>query len=168
VPFGELLAAGTAVGLTEECILAGRDDAMSTCLRNHSAPWQVCQRWSSRPTFKRVPSAYSTAHTDGTRPQILLDRRRCIKAGADSADRSRFAEQALQPTIKETIMAITPNKDQVKGELKDLGGKIQEEAGKLVGSEEQQRSGLKKQTEGKLQKAVGDVKEVVTDAVSKA
>jgi uncharacterized protein YjbJ (UPF0337 family) len=65
-------------------------------------------------------------------------------------------------------MAITANKDQVKGELKDLGGKIQEEAGKLVGSEEQQRSGLKKQTEGKLQKAVGDVKEVVTDAVSKA
>jgi len=65
-------------------------------------------------------------------------------------------------------MAITPNKDQVKRELKDLGGKIQEEAGKLVGSEEQQRSGLKKQTEGKLQKAVGDVKEVVTDAVSKA
>jgi uncharacterized protein YjbJ (UPF0337 family) len=113
-------------------------------------------------------SAYSTAHTDGTRLQILLGRRRCIKAGADSADRSRFAEQALQPTIKETIMAITPNKDQVKGELKDLGGKIQEEAGKLVGSEEQQRSGLKKQTEGKLQKAVGDVKEVVTDAVSKA
>ena len=42
-------------------------------------------------------------------------------------------------------MAITPNKDQVKGELKDLGGKIQEEAGKLVGSEEQQRSGLKKE-----------------------
>jgi uncharacterized protein YjbJ (UPF0337 family) len=109
-----------------------------------------------------------TAHTDGTRLQILLGRRRCIEAGADSADRSRLAGQALQPTIKETILAITPNKDQVKGELKDLGGKIQEEAGKLVGSEEQQRSGLTKQTEGKLQKAVGDVKEVVTDAVSKA
>ena len=39
-------------------------------------------------------------------------------------------------------MAITPNKDQVKGELKDLGGKIQEEAGKLVGSKEQQAKGL--------------------------
>ena len=65
-------------------------------------------------------------------------------------------------------MAITPNKDQVKGELKDLGGKIQEEAGKLVGSKEQQRQGLKKQTEGKLQKAVGDVKEMVTDAIKKA
>jgi uncharacterized protein YjbJ (UPF0337 family) len=38
-------------------------------------------------------------------------------------------------------MAITPNKDQVKGELKDLGGKIQEEAGKLVGSKEQQAKG---------------------------
>ena len=65
-------------------------------------------------------------------------------------------------------MAITPNKDQVKGELKDLGGKIQEEAGKLMGNKEQQRKGLRKQTEGKLQKAVGDVKEVVTDAITKA
>ena len=55
-------------------------------------------------------------------------------------------------------MAITPNKDQVKGELKDLGGKIQEEAGKLVGSKEQQAKGLKKQAEGKLQKTVGNVR----------
>ena len=61
-------------------------------------------------------------------------------------------------------MAITPNKDQVKGELKDLGGKIQEEAGKLVGSKEQQAKGLKKQAEGKLQKTVGNLKEAVTDA----
>lgn len=48
-------------------------------------------------------------------------------------------------------MAFTPNKDQVKGELKDLGGKIQEEAGKLVGSKEQEVKGLKRQAEGKLQ-----------------
>jgi uncharacterized protein YjbJ (UPF0337 family) len=94
--------------------------------------------------------------------------RRLIKAGAESADRFRSAEQVLQPTVKEMVMAITPNKDQVKGELKDLGGKIQEEAGKLMGNKEQQRKGLRKQTEGKLQKAVGDVKEVVTDAITKA
>ena len=66
------------------------------------------------------------------------------------------------------ILAITPNKDQVKGELKDIGGKVQEEAGKLVGSKEQQAKGLQKQTEGKLQKGVGDLKEAVTDAVTKA
>ena len=69
---------------------------------------------------------------------------------------------------KELIMAITPTKDQVKGELKDLGGKIQEEAGKLVGSKKQQAEGLQKQAEGKLQKGVGDLKETVADAVKKA
>jgi uncharacterized protein YjbJ (UPF0337 family) len=65
-------------------------------------------------------------------------------------------------------MAIIPNQDQVKGELKNLGGKIQEEAGKLVGNKEQQAKGLQRQVEGKLQKGVGDVKEAVTDAVEKA
>ena len=87
---------------------------------------------------------------------------------AECANRSRFADQMSQPTDKEMIMAITPNKDQVKGELKDIGGKIQEEAGKLVGSKEQQAKGLQKQAEGKLQKGVGDLKEAVTDAVKKA
>jgi uncharacterized protein YjbJ (UPF0337 family) len=97
---------------------------------------------------------------------VWLARRDVVRA--ESANRSRFAEQMFQPTVKEMIMAITPNKDQVKGELKDLGGKIQEEAGKLVGSKEQQAKGLKKQAEGKLQKGVGDLKEAVTDAVKKA
>ena len=86
----------------------------------------------------------------------------------ESANRCRFAEQTFQPTVKEVIMAITPNKDQVKGELKDLGGKIQEEAGKLVGNKEQQAKGIKKQAEGKLQKTVGNLKEAVTDAITKA
>ena len=53
------------------------------------------------------------------------------------------------------------NKDQVKGEVKDLAGKIQEEAGKLTGSKEQQAKGLEKQIEGKIQKGVGDLKETV-------
>ena len=55
------------------------------------------------------------------------------------------------------------NKDQVKGTAKDIGGKIQEETGKLVGSAEQQAKGLNKQVEGKLQKGLGDVKEVIKD-----
>jgi uncharacterized protein YjbJ (UPF0337 family) len=55
------------------------------------------------------------------------------------------------------------NKDQVKGNAKDIGGKIQEEVGKVVGSNKQQAEGLAKQAEGKVQAKTGDVKEVVKD-----
>lgn len=58
------------------------------------------------------------------------------------------------------------NKDQVNGAMKDLGGKIQEEAGKLVGSKEQQAKGLVNQVEGKTQEKVGDAKEVIKDALN--
>ena len=51
------------------------------------------------------------------------------------------------------------NKDQVKGATKDLAGKVQEKAGKLVGSKEQQIKGLSKQISGKVQQGVGDVKQ---------
>jgi len=60
------------------------------------------------------------------------------------------------------------NKDQVKGAVKDVGGKAQEEVGKLTGSEEQQVKGLKNQVEGKVQKGVGDVKEAFHDANEKS
>ena len=55
------------------------------------------------------------------------------------------------------------NKDQVKGKAKDIGGKIQEEVGKVVGSNKQQAEGLSNQAEGKLQEKVGDAKEVIKD-----
>ena len=56
------------------------------------------------------------------------------------------------------------NKDQVKGKAKEIGGKVQEEAGELVGSSKQQAKGLAKQMEGKLQKKQGDLREVIDDA----
>jgi uncharacterized protein YjbJ (UPF0337 family) len=56
------------------------------------------------------------------------------------------------------------NKDQVKGSIKDVAGKVQEKAGELTGSTDQQIKGIAKQVEGKTQKAVGDVKEVLKDA----
>lgn len=56
------------------------------------------------------------------------------------------------------------NKDQVKGVAKDVAGKVQEQAGKLVGSKEQQIKGLAKQISGKAQKGVGDLKQVVEDS----
>ena len=51
------------------------------------------------------------------------------------------------------------NKNQVKGSAKDAAGKIQEGAGKLVGSKEQQAKGLGRQISGKAEKAYGDAKE---------
>ena len=56
------------------------------------------------------------------------------------------------------------NKDQVKGEAKDIAGKIQEKVGKVVGSTEQQVKGAGKQISGKVQKEVGDAKESVKDS----
>lgn len=56
------------------------------------------------------------------------------------------------------------NKDQVKGAVKDVAGKVQRKAGDLVDSPSQQAKGLAKQGEGKAQKAYGDVKEGVRDA----
>ena len=56
------------------------------------------------------------------------------------------------------------NKDQVKGAAKDIGGKVQEEVGKLVGDKQQQSKGLKNQIAGKLQSAVGDAKQSVVAA----
>jgi uncharacterized protein YjbJ (UPF0337 family) len=56
------------------------------------------------------------------------------------------------------------NKDQVKGTAKDVAGKIQEKAGKIVGSPEQQVKGLGKQIAGKTQKNIGDVEESIKDA----
>ena len=57
------------------------------------------------------------------------------------------------------------NKDQVKGAAKDVAGKIQEGAGKLVGSKKQQAKGLAKQAAGKMQRDFGDGKQAVKDAL---
>lgn len=65
------------------------------------------------------------------------------------------------------------NKNQVKGEITNLEGEVQEEAGKSVGNKEQQVKGLQKQVEGKAQKKLGDVKDAkdakdaLKDAVKK-
>ncbi|MES2877121.1 MAG: CsbD family protein [Pseudomonadota bacterium] len=53
------------------------------------------------------------------------------------------------------------NKNQVQGTLKDMAGKVQEGAGKLVGSKKQEAKGLQKQVEGKTEKAVGDLQKAV-------
>lgn len=56
------------------------------------------------------------------------------------------------------------NKDQVKGTVKDIAGKIQEGAGKVVGSKKQQAKGISKQISGKAEKSFGDTKNAMKDA----
>ena len=56
------------------------------------------------------------------------------------------------------------NKDQLKGSVKDVAGKAQQKVGELTGSEKQQIKGLKNQAEGKIDKAIGNVKEAIDDA----
>ena len=53
------------------------------------------------------------------------------------------------------------NKDQAAGAAKKIGGKVQQEVGKLVGSKQQQVEGIKHQIAGKMQETLGDVKAAV-------
>jgi len=57
------------------------------------------------------------------------------------------------------------NKDQVKGAAKIVAGRIQEEAGKLIGSSAQFVKGVKRRVAGKAQKGRGDVKETIEDFI---
>jgi uncharacterized protein YjbJ (UPF0337 family) len=55
------------------------------------------------------------------------------------------------------------NKDQVEGVAQIVAGKVQEEAGNLIGSSEQVVKGLIRQVAGKAQKGHGDVMETIED-----
>ncbi len=57
------------------------------------------------------------------------------------------------------------NKDQVKGEVKDTAGKVQQKFGEAIGNENQQVKGVEKQIEGKVQKAVGNAKEEIKNSI---
>ena len=57
------------------------------------------------------------------------------------------------------------NKDQIKGAVKVVEGKIQQSVGKLTGSEKQQAIGLLNQAVGKTQKNYGDAKQAAKDLV---
>lgn len=59
------------------------------------------------------------------------------------------------------------NKDQVDGRAKEAGGKVQEVAGKMVGSKEQQVKGNLHKNEGAAQAKFGDIKSHVKDSHAK-
>lgn len=59
------------------------------------------------------------------------------------------------------------NRDQVEGRAKEVGGKVQEEFGKLVGDRTQEAKGVLKQATGAAQAKAGDVAEKIKEAVEK-
>lgn len=56
------------------------------------------------------------------------------------------------------------NKDQIRGKARTFGGRIQEAAGKLLGSKWLQLKGLKKQVSGRVQLHVGNLKQAMKHA----
>ena len=59
------------------------------------------------------------------------------------------------------------NKDQVEGRAKEVGGKVQEDFGKLTGNKTQQAKGLAKKVMGAGQAKAGDLEEEIKDANKK-
>ena len=59
------------------------------------------------------------------------------------------------------------NKDQVKGAVKEMAGKVQAEVGKATGSLSQQVKGKVLESEGRSQTLAGDVRELVKDVSRK-
>ena len=55
------------------------------------------------------------------------------------------------------------DKDRLKGKIKDIGGRVQRQAGEWTDNDEQQVKGAAKQAEGKVQNAVGKVKDAARD-----
>jgi uncharacterized protein YjbJ (UPF0337 family) len=66
----------------------------------------------------------------------------------------------LQQLVFSTSGGIM-NKDQVQGAVKQAAGKVQQKAGELTGSKEQEVKGAAKQVAGNVQKNYGDTKEAL-------
>jgi uncharacterized protein YjbJ (UPF0337 family) len=59
----------------------------------------------------------------------------------------------------------TMDKDRVEGALKNVGGKVKEVAGKVIGDSKLEAEGRMDQVEGRVQNTVGGAKDAVRDVV---
>jgi uncharacterized protein YjbJ (UPF0337 family) len=69
--------------------------------------------------------------------------------------------------INHLEFAMGINKDQVEGRVKEAGGKIQEEFGKVIGNKKQELKGKVKKSVGATQADLGDAAEEAKDAIRK-
>jgi uncharacterized protein YjbJ (UPF0337 family) len=65
-------------------------------------------------------------------------------------------------------MEIRMNKNQVKGSIKKVTGKIQQKVGEATGNTDQQVKSAAKRIEGSFQKGMGDAEQAVGDVVKKS
>jgi uncharacterized protein YjbJ (UPF0337 family) len=116
------------------------------------------------PLTTTVPKHPWRARTTVTQSlQTILHESKFLKGDLLSVQAyGRHAISSLR--YKFNFLGTLMNKDQIKGSAKDVVGKVQREAGALVGSTKQQVNGAMLQTEGKVQKHLGDIKEVLNDA----
>jgi uncharacterized protein YjbJ (UPF0337 family) len=56
-----------------------------------------------------------------------------------------------------------PDHDRIEGAAKNMGGNIKEAAGKVTGDEKLKAEGRADQAEGKIQNAVGGLKDTLRD-----
>ena len=56
------------------------------------------------------------------------------------------------------------NKNQIKGSVKEVTGKVQQKVGQATGNTSQQVKGVAKQIEGKVQKGVGYIERALDKA----
>jgi uncharacterized protein YjbJ (UPF0337 family) len=56
-----------------------------------------------------------------------------------------------------------PDQDRIEGAAKNMGGKVKEGLGKATGDEKMKAEGRADQVEGKVQNAVGGVKDAMRD-----
>jgi len=57
------------------------------------------------------------------------------------------------------------NKDRVQGKMKDMAGRAERQAGEWTNNEKMQVKGTAKQAEGKVQNAMGKLKDASKDAL---
>jgi uncharacterized protein YjbJ (UPF0337 family) len=70
--------------------------------------------------------------------------------------------------VRHEEQAMSMNRDQVKGRIREAKGKIKEAAGKLVGNEKLEQKGKAQKILGEAQAKFGDVKKDVKETVKNA
>jgi uncharacterized protein YjbJ (UPF0337 family) len=60
------------------------------------------------------------------------------------------------------------NKDRVEGKMKDVAGRVERQAGEWTDNKNMQVRGTAKQAEGKIQNAVGKLKDTTKDALKRS
>lgn len=67
------------------------------------------------------------------------------------------------PLNRGTINMKSSTQDKITGSAKTIAGKVKETTGKLVGNDRLRAKGLAQKIEGKTQKKVGEIKQVLGD-----